>query len=191
MFFSSTVERLIIKASFSKKLMTSEPSSTIDNFVAAVRGDLYLDSSRMDFVRQNARLLQQLSMGGLVGRNRFRRLLLGAKSTGKTCLLQSMLRAVSPHFLNVRAFYTSMLELIHHPLTPFQLIAKHLSIPCETENGIHTYLVAHQTYVFFVIDELHLLYTHAFKRRFALRFLQELYAVGDSVSGLMHAVICG
>lgn len=65
----------------------------IDELVAAVAKEIYLDNSRSRFVKDAAETLADLVRGSLVGRDRYKRLLLGGKGVGKTALLQCLQKA--------------------------------------------------------------------------------------------------
>jgi hypothetical protein len=65
-----------------------QPFGSLDELIAYASLSLSIDQTREDFFRRHHEIVSSLLRNQLVGRNRFRELLLGAKSVGKSVLLR-------------------------------------------------------------------------------------------------------
>ena len=86
---------------------------------------LALDSSRTEFVNEFAATVSKLMRGELVGNNRYRRLLLGAKGQGKSALLTSFheaLQAFQPELISIYIDYSAFLRSAHDLPLPSRIL---------------------------------------------------------------------
>jgi hypothetical protein len=136
-----------------------------------------------------------LVKGELAGRNRFRRLLLGRKSVGKTALLDAIQSAASDVFGDRIVLCNINYGYRPTPVLPSQAILQAAGLAVPDGSRPATYvdeqLKKAGKFVFLVVDELQFVYEDRDKYPEGRQMIMELLSIGDSAAGRIHCVITG
>jgi hypothetical protein len=170
---------------------------TLERFIDTVRTyrdtKLVVDSSRYTFLEQTHNVLVRIQTGTLRGANRFRQLLLGEKSTGKTTLLESLRDSVLTLFPDIECVHIRCDTLNN---TLIQALVKELNIEpapsdyeiCDSIDYIHERLTERNKGVLLLLDEFHLVYSMT--PEIGEHIIREMGALAGSTAPI-HCIVTG
>ena len=175
----------------------------VDHMLESIGRSICLDQSRALFLQDALETLVQLVQGKLFGRNRYRRVLLGRKSVGKTWLLNALFDCARSFLPNRLVCVRLQYDILLGAVSPFEAIISELGLwwkiwwncqKCYTRSDRMLYkleeaLKVNKIYVFGIIDELNEVYTAACPN--GEKIIDEVFAIGNSAAGVMHWIICG
>lgn len=185
----------------------SEPAARIqikENLLKSIGEKIFIEEiSRKDFLEEFANTLERLINGELIGRNDFRRTLLGRKGVGKT----SILTAISDSCRELKMIQYRLLIVILNDqnsskLTPIKAIINqlplYLRLLLELEirysdmhvTTVATFLQSHGYYVLGLFDEFQNLFRNS-SLEHAKEVALQLSAIADNTNGVFHWILSG
>ena len=157
---------------------------------------IYLDDTRRASLDENFRVLFDLVRHRCFKRNRFRLLLLGRNSVGKSCLLNGICKAAKTLLPNLLVCTISV-DVVRD-CTPASILCQELKLTVhpsksakERLSPVRKYLLDNKIYLLLVIDEFQQVYTKRFDKEIALDFVDEVACIGGSEEGLIHCILTG
>lgn len=156
---------------------STQTPPTFDILFKAVQNSIYLDSSRLEVVKEACNNLLALEQNQLIGRNGFSRLLLGVKGCGKSALLMALANAARQYLSHVCVVYVDysaggktqpLLDEIVFCLHSWRPSSNYLSIwqhikqeylPNRHFEVLETRLAQDNVRLFVVLDEFDRVYT--------------------------------
>lgn len=185
----------------------SEPAARIqikENLLKSIGEKIFIEEiSRKDFLEEFANTLERLINGELIGRNDFRRTLLGRKGVGKT----SILTAISDSCRELKMIQYRLLIVILNDqnsskLTPIKAIINqlplYLRLLLELEirysdmhvTTVAAFLQSHGYYVLGLFDEFQNLFRNS-SLEHAKEVALQLSAIADNTNGVFHWILSG
>lgn len=166
---------------------------------------LILDESRESFLCYHDKILHDLSCGNLKDKNRFRHLLLGVKSVGKTKLLKCIKDYTRSKFGNIITIFisctrlesmTSISQSIMDALSNFNVenIAKlNVALQGKSKNDtietFESFLLNSNIKVLLLVDEFQFVYTLPTQKGHEI--IEEISELVGTESGVFHCIITG
>lgn len=164
-----------------------------DKILSFVSERLVIDGSREKFVRLMSKELCELNNDKLVGRNRFRKLLLGRKSVGKTALVKALVDGCSHTYSDMICVYIILSNDSEQKL-PFECIMQEI-VSNVSDKIDYALLIdilkSRNKKVFLVIDEFQDIFTSMFDAEFSRRYVSQLCTIAESTDGMIHCIITG
>ena len=182
---------------------TEETETSITLVEFAQKQKLFLDESRKEFLKRHDLLINDLVNGKLQGRNRFRELLLGVKSVGKSevCkILKSYTKAKHPQVVTVYISYDSCDTLLSHSICQHIIVQKHVS-ECQIRiilshkeaqqriENLELFLKANDIRLFLLVDEFHFVYSKP--ADIGEEIVKEMSVISGTSLGYIHCIVTG
>lgn len=195
---------------WNNKRNRKQKSITNSNFVNnktlldyAINRKLFLDDSRKSFLESQQTTIEELVDGKLIGRNRFRVLLLAVKSVGKTeiCkLIQSYLKERHTNVVAVYIPYDSCSKLISDRIcdqiyTQKGIRKSKLNTILSTEeisdriDLLEDLLEQQNLRVVLIIDEFQFVYSKTVE--IGVKIIREKSTISGSTRGNIHCIVTG
>lgn len=199
--FPNALSRWIKKKYWS--VITEEIETSITLVQFAQKQKLFLDQSRKEFLERHDLLIDELVKGKLRGRNRFRELLLGVKSVGKSELckiLNSYTKEMHPQVLTVYISYDSCDTLLSDRICQQIAVQKHVRqseirvILSLTEaqqriEKLELFLEANNIRLFLLVDEFHFVYNKPVN--IGEEIVKEMSVISGTSLGYIHCILTG
>jgi len=166
---------------------------------------MYLDWSRKSFFERQENLIKSLSEGKLVGKNRFRELLLGLKAVGKSKILKTLEAYVENYFQSVLPIYVTydasetlpskrIFDRLSekHPSTADEISELGLCSKVELSDRVESlerFLQKKNLRILLLVDEFNLVYKK--KADIGQPIVAELSLFASSDLGVNHCVVSG
>jgi hypothetical protein len=184
------------------QLSQKQKSITLVEF--AQKQKLFLDQSRKEFLDRHELLIDHLVKGKLRGRNRFRELLLGVKSVGKSELckiLNSYMKEMYPQVVTVYISYDSSdTQLSIRICQEIAAVQKHV---CQSEireilslteaqqriEKLELFLEANDIRLFLLVDEFHFVYNKP--ANIGEEIVKEMSVISGTSLGYIHCILTG
>lgn len=172
----------------------------------ATEKSLFLDSSRLKIVQKNSRILSLMLKGQKRNQNRYRQLLLGSKSMGKSALL-SLFKSLDHYFSNdqnliiiSKSFDTC--KSTTSTLIVNELLKKSFGKDCENKltqlltlddisdivDELEKMLIARNVYVFCLFDEFQFVYKNG---SVGSAIVQDIARWSNTNGGRFHCIVTG
>eukprot|EP01038_Epipyxis_sp_PR26KG_P010339 gene10339-13890_t len=184
-------------------LKNQSPVMTISLLDFARDAGIYLDESRKSFFERHLKVIEDLISGKLKGRNRFRELLLGVKSVGKSTSIMAIRNFVNqkyPEVVCIHIKYDGCDKLLSdvimnvmlkkYPNSEDELVTiKTIDIVHWKIEALEEWLHRHNIKLLILLDEFHTVYRKAVT--IGRVIVQELSAFADSSAGINHIIVTG
>ncbi len=182
------------------------PLHSVDHLITFASNVIHLDQSRKAFFAQHHYLIVDLVNGKLVGRNRFRQMLLGDKGTGKSTLLQILQKYIAHYYRDVviilHNYSTKHSQIRIVDLLQLQLQRQHPSL-CREYNScfdrsdqiykqvrnIENMLIKHKLKVMILRDDFD--YVYRLDRHIGAVITTEVAIWSGTQEGTMHMIVSG